>query len=207
MHDRAQQSVAAEPKRLIEVTQEEIVIEHYPEDWLAFAVFWALAGIVFLQFFTRYVLNDSVAWTEEIARYGLIWVTFIGAVMVTRRNNHIAVALLPNLLPAWAGRLLLALVDAAVLGFLGLLAYFSVLIIGRMQVQRMTVVELPMSWVYAAVVLGCCLMLVRQLQRVWRNARDGWRSAHAGLTAGLVVDPPAGAAPAGAAMEPKSPQL
>jgi TRAP-type C4-dicarboxylate transport system permease small subunit len=174
--------------RLIEAEDAEVNIEHYPEDWLAFAVFWALAAIVFLQFFTRYVLNDSVSWTEEIARYGLIWITFVGAIMVTRRNSHIAVVLLPNLLPAWAGRVLLALVDLAVLGFLGLLAYFSVLIVGRMQLQRMTVVDLPMSWVYAAVVLGCCLMLVRQLQRVWRNARDGWRAAHEGLTAGLVVE-------------------
>jgi TRAP-type C4-dicarboxylate transport system permease small subunit len=176
-------------RRLIEVEDAEIAIEHHPEDWLAFVVFWALAAIVFLQFFTRYVLNDSVTWTEEIARYGLIWVTYIGAVMVTRRNSHIAVALLPNLLPARAGRLLLALVDLAVLGFLALLAYFSVLIIARMQVQRMTIVELPMSWVYAAVVLGCCLMLVRQFLRVWRNARDGWRSAQEAPTAGLVVEP------------------
>ena len=177
--------------RLIEVEDAEVQIEHHPEDWLAFGVFWALAAIVFLQFFTRYVLNDSVAWTEEIARYGLIWVTFIGAVIVTRRNSHIAVALLPNLLPAWAGRALLALVDLAVLAFFGLLANFTIQIIGRMQVQRMTVVDLPMSWVYAAVVVGCCLMLVRQLMRVWRNARDGWRSEHEALTAGLVVEPAA----------------
>jgi len=181
----------AKSARLIEVEDAEVQIEHHPEDWLAFAIFWALAAIVFLQFFTRYVLNDSVAWTEEIARYGLIWVTFIGAVMVTRRNSHIAVALLPNLLPAWAGRALLALVDLAVLAFFALLAYFSILIIGRMQVQRMTVVDLPMSWVYAAVVVGCCLMLVRQLMRVWRNVRDGWRAEQEALTAGLVVEPAA----------------
>jgi TRAP-type C4-dicarboxylate transport system permease small subunit len=193
----------AKGARLIEVEDAEVQIEHHPEDWLAFGVFWALAAIVFLQFFTRYVLNDSVAWTEEIARYGLIWVTFIGAVMVTRRNSHIAVALLPNLLPAWAGRALLALVDLAMLAFFGLLAYFSVLIIGRMQVQRMTVVDLPMSWVYAAVVVGCCLMLVRQSMRVWRNARDGWRSEHEGLTSGLVVEPPA---PSGPVSPPKSPR-
>ena len=56
-------------------------------------IFWGLAFIVFLQFFTRYVLNDSLAWTEEIARYGLMWVVFIGAAMVTRRNTHIAVEL------------------------------------------------------------------------------------------------------------------
>ena len=67
-------------------------------------VFWALAGIVFLQFFTRYILNDSLAWTEEIARYGLMWVTFIGAAMVTRRNSHIAVVLLTELLPPGPAR-------------------------------------------------------------------------------------------------------
>ena len=34
------------------------------EDWLALAIFWIMALSVFLQFFTRYVLNDSYAWTE-----------------------------------------------------------------------------------------------------------------------------------------------
>jgi TRAP-type C4-dicarboxylate transport system permease small subunit len=178
MHDGASRSAAAEPKRLIEVADEEIVIEHHFEDWLAFAVFWALAGIVFLQFFTRYVLNDSLAWTEEIARYGLMALTFLGGAVVTRRNNHIAVALLPNLLPTGYGRALLAAVDLVTLGFLGLLTYFSVLILERMQYQRMTVIDLPMSVVYGAVAVGCFLMCGRQAIKVWRNARDGWRSAY-----------------------------
>jgi TRAP-type transport system small permease protein len=184
MHDGASKSAPAEPKRLIEVADEEIVIEHHFEDWLAFAVFWALAGIVFLQFFTRYVLNDSLAWTEEIARYGLMALTFLGGAVVTRRNNHIAVALLPNLLPTRYGRALLAAVDLVTLGFLGLLAYFSVLILERMQYQRMTVIDLPMSVVYGAVAVGCFLMCGRQALKVWHNARDGWRSAY-----GLIAAP------------------
>jgi TRAP-type transport system small permease protein len=182
-------SAGQEPEQhLIHVEDVEVEIEHYPEDWLAFALFWALAFIVFLQFFTRYILNDSLAWTEEIARYGLMCITFIGGAMVTRRNSQIAVVLLPNLLPPAAGRLLLALVDLITLGFLGLLAYFSVLIVERMQVQRMTVIDLSMSYVYGAIALGCFLMLGRQIQRVWRNARDGWKSAQQALTAGLVTE-------------------
>ena len=154
-------SAGQEPEQhLIHVEDVEVEIEHYPEDWLAFAVFWALAFIVFLQFFTRYVLNDSLAWTEEIARYGLMCITFIGGAMVTRRNSHIAVALLPNLLPPGAGRLLLALVDLITLGFLGLLAYFSVLIVrahagaahdrhrpvDELRVRRHCVGLLPDAW-------------------------------------------------------------
>jgi TRAP-type C4-dicarboxylate transport system permease small subunit len=60
---------------------------------------------------------------------------------------------------------------------MGLLAYFSVTIIERMHAQTMTVFELPMSIVYGIVGLGCFMMLARQIQVVWRNARDGWRRA------------------------------
>jgi TRAP-type C4-dicarboxylate transport system permease small subunit len=177
--DPTPQVAAGEPQRLIVAEDAEVVIEHYLEDWLAFAIFWGLAFIVFLQFFTRYVLNDSLAWTEEIARYGLMWVTFIGAAMVTRRNSHIAVALLTELLPTGPARVLRALIDLVTLLFLSLLAYFSYLIVERMQFQRMTVIDLPMSLVYGGVSLGCFLMLFRQILRVAHNARNGWRASDA----------------------------
>src|SRR5512146_2969022 len=89
---------AAGDVHLIVAKDAEVVIEHHPEDGLAFVLFWSLAFIVFLQFFTRYVLNDSLAWTEEIARYALMWVVFIGGAMVTRRNSHIPVELLSNVM-------------------------------------------------------------------------------------------------------------
>jgi TRAP-type C4-dicarboxylate transport system permease small subunit len=169
-----QDSKPSEP--LIVVQDEEIIIEHHVEDWIAMILFWSLAFIVFLQFFTRYALNDSLAWTEEIARYGLMWVVFIGGAVVTRRNSHIAVEIVSNLMKAGPVRsALLAMVDLVKLGFLGLLAYFSVTIIERMHYQRMTVFELPMSYVYAGVLVGCFLMFGRQAWMTWHNARKGWR--------------------------------
>jgi TRAP-type transport system small permease protein len=162
-------------RRLIVAEDTEVLIEHHPEDWLAFAIFWSLAFIVFLQFFTRYVLNDSLAWTEEIARYGLMWVVFIGGAMVTRRNAHIAVELLSNVMkPGRLRAALLALVDFVKLSFIGLLAFVSWTITVRMHQQRMTVFNLPMSYVYGGVAFGCFLMLIRQIQNVWRNAKSGW---------------------------------
>jgi len=163
---------------LIVAKDEDYVVEHHPEDWISFVLFWALAFIVFLQFFTRYVLNDSLSWTEEIARYGLMWVVFIGGAMVTRRNSHIAVELLSNVMkPGRLRSALLALVDFIKLGFIGLLAYLSITIVERMGIQRMTVFDLSMSWVYGGVAFGCFLMLIRQAINVWRNARAGWRKA------------------------------
>jgi len=163
---------------LIVAEDEEVVIEHHPEDWIAFILFWALAGIVFLQFFTRYILNDSLSWTEEIARYGLMALAFIGGAVVTRKKSHIAVELVANMMkPGLLRSVLLATVDVVTLGFMALLAYFSVTIVERMHAQTMTVVELPMSIVYGAIGLGCFMMLARQAQVVWRNARQRWRVA------------------------------
>ena len=176
MAKKAKRKASKSDVHLIVAEDAEVTVERYPEDWLVIVIFWALAFIVFLQFFTRYILNDSLAWTEEIARYALIWVVFIGAAMVTRRNSHIAVELLSNLLPPTGLRAaLLAFIDIVKLLFMALLAYFSLTIVERMHYQWMTVFELQMSWVYAGVVLGCFGMLARQIQNFWRNAREGWR--------------------------------
>ena len=163
---------AAEPGEsvhLIVVEDEDVEIEHHVENWLAFIVFWGMAAIVFLQFFTRYVLNDSLAWTEEIARYALMWLTFIGAAVVARKNLHISGEAVLHYLPKVPARVLLAIVE-------------------RMQWQRMVIIDLPMSIVYGGVALGCFIMLIRQLIIFYRNARDGWRKAQESIGEGLVMD-------------------
>jgi len=54
-------------------------------------IMWALFAVVGAQFFTRYVLNDSLGWTEEIARMMLIILTYLGAVVCARKGTHIRV--------------------------------------------------------------------------------------------------------------------
>src|SRR5262249_35378645 len=91
-----------------------------------------------------------------------------------RRNTHIAVELLSNVMkPGPLRAMLLALVDFIKLAFLFLLAFVSWTITERMHLQRMTVFDLPMSYVYGGVAFGCLLMLFRQAQNFWRNSPNG----------------------------------
>ena len=56
-----------------EADQHSVDLSGYSiEDWICLGFFWTMAGLVFLQFFSRYVLNDSFAWTEELAVYCLM---------------------------------------------------------------------------------------------------------------------------------------
>jgi TRAP-type transport system small permease protein len=168
----------AEDVHLIVAKDEAVTVEYFLEDWLSIALFWALAFIIFLQFFTRYVLNDSLAWTEEIARYLLMVLVFVGGAMVMRRRSHIAVELAMNVMRDGPGRrFLVAVVEAVKLVFLALLAWFSVLITERMDNLYMTVVDWPMSLVYGGIAVGCFLMLFRQAQSFWRDVRTGFRRA------------------------------
>lgn len=167
---------ALEDVHLIVAEDEEVTVEYFPEDWLAIAIFWGLAAIVFLQFFTRYVLNNSLSWTEEIARYMLMVLVFVGGAMVTRRRTQIAVELVRNVMKDGpAKHALTAVIGAASLLFLVILAYLSVLITERMHNLYMTVFDWPMSVVYAGIALGCFLMVYRQSQILWRDARAGFR--------------------------------
>ncbi len=171
---------------LIVVEDEEVKIEFFFDDVLAFIIFWAMGIVVFTQFFSRYVMNDSAAWTEEIARYLLMMVTFVGAAIVVRRGTNIAVEVVLFMLPEKPFRLLSFVIDCLTVGFIGLLCYFSITITERMGIQRMTVIDWSMSVVYGAIGIGCFLMLWRAIQRFIANARRGWRPDPNAVT--LIVD-------------------
>jgi TRAP-type C4-dicarboxylate transport system permease small subunit len=144
------------------------------EDWIAFALFWVLAAIVFYQVFTRYVLGDPAGWTEEIARYFLVAVVFIGAAMSVRRNNHIQVDYFYRLMPRAMGRAVSTAVDLFRAAFLGYATWLSWLLIQRIGSSRMAIVDLPMGWVFGAMLFGFALMFWRSLEVTWRHWKLGY---------------------------------
>jgi TRAP-type C4-dicarboxylate transport system permease small subunit len=144
------------------------------EDWIALVIFWVMALAVFLQFFTRYVLNDSYAWTEEIATYCLIGVVFIGASMCVRLSRHIQVDLIYRYLPHVVARVLSTAIDLiriAVFGYAVKLVWVYIQIIGD---ENMTTINFPKNYVYYAVLLGFVLMFVRSVQVALQHLRQGY---------------------------------
>ena len=145
------------------------------DDSLVMILFWVLAGVVFLQFFTRYILNDSLAWTEEIARYLLIGVTFVGAVMATRKQSHIAVLFVFRWIPRTGRRIAQFLIDAIMTMFFVVLAILTAQIAGRTR-QLMVSLELPKSAIYWFVVAAFICMALYAAWNTWVHVRDGTSS-------------------------------
>jgi len=157
------------------VTDAPIELSHYlSEDWLALAFFWLLGLCVFYQFFTRYVLNDSAAWTEEIARYLLICIVFVAIASATRRTRHIHVDFLYRLIPAKAGRALSTVIDIMRIAFFAMAAGLTVQMMLRMGSLQMTIVDLPMNIIYGICALGFSAATVRSVQVAIENWQRGW---------------------------------
>ena len=157
------------------VHEEAVDLSFYRfEDWAAFTLFWILALVIFYQFFTRYALNDSASWTEEIARYLLIATAFVGAAINVRKNNHIQVDYFYRLMPKAMGRVLSTCVDVVRCVFLGYATWLTWLLLQRIGSHPMAVVELPVGWVFSAMMFGFFLMFLRSLQVAWRHWKNGY---------------------------------
>jgi TRAP-type C4-dicarboxylate transport system permease small subunit len=152
-----------------------IDLSHYPfEAWVAFGFFWLLAIDIFYQFFTRYVLNDSAAWTEEIARYLLICTVFVAIAWAVRTTRHIHVDFLYRLFPKPVGRVLALVVDVIKILFFGYVTILTWQMMDKMSNYKMTIIDLPMNDVYTVCMVGFAFCTLRSVQVMVENWRRGY---------------------------------
>ena len=156
------------------VQEETVDLSHYRfEDWAAFTLFWALAAVIFYQFFTRYALNDSASWTEEIARYLLIATAFVGGAINVRKNNHVQVDFFYRLMPRWMTRPLSTFVDVLRIAFFAYCVWLTLALMRKIGDQRMAIIDWPIGILYGFVLFGFMLMAWRAIGVAIANWKRG----------------------------------
>jgi TRAP-type transport system small permease protein len=159
-------------------TDEAVDLSGTPlEAWAALAIFWLLGVTVFYQFFTRYVLNNSASWTEEIARYLLIGTVFVGAAIGVVKNNHIQVDLLYRYLPRRVARVMATVVDVLRIAFCGAMVVLTAQMMDRLANMKMTIIDVPMNVLYGTCLFGLVVMTLRSIG----VARAHWRRGYSVL--------------------------
>ena len=126
-------------------------------DFPVLVVFISLFLIVALQFFSRYVLNDSPGWTEEIARYFLILLGFIGGITCVRKNGHIFLEFAYHYLPVNSIKPIVIGVESFVTVFWAYAGWLGVELAQKTG-SNMVSVAVPKAYLYYVVAAGCFLM-------------------------------------------------
>jgi TRAP-type C4-dicarboxylate transport system permease small subunit len=128
----------------------------------------ALTAVTFAQVVTRYVLNNPLIWSEELARYLFVWVSMIGAALALRDGGHFGLDLLlrkvPALRPALAGAV--TIVTALFLAVLLKSGIDETVLASN---QFAMTLPMRMQWAYLALPVGAGLMLFHLAIHVIRS--------------------------------------
>ncbi|QNB48151.1 TRAP transporter small permease subunit [Thermanaerosceptrum fracticalcis] len=124
--------------------------------------------LVFSQVVFRYVLKESLSWSEELARYFFIWLTFIGASVAAREKSHICVAeFIARIKQNKLRKMLMVFANLLSISFLAILIRYGVPIAQRIIKLKQVSPSMPFLYVgivYIAIPIGSLLMLFNLLE-------------------------------------------
>jgi TRAP-type C4-dicarboxylate transport system permease small subunit len=135
-----------------------------------------LCAVTFLGVADRYVLHTGIGWTEELARFLLIWSSFLSATVVVHRSGHFCIAFLVEMLPEAARRAVALALHLVTIGVLGVVFVQGVRVTVIMRIQVSPAMDLPMNWIYLSLPVSTALMiffLTVQLTEMLRALRSG----------------------------------
>ncbi|HWU39684.1 MAG TPA: TRAP transporter small permease [Candidatus Acidoferrum sp.] len=136
--------------------------------------------VVGAQVFARYVLNHSLFWSEELARYLFIWLVFLSAAMVLRQDRHIQVSVFVDMLPASMKRAIIILGDLLMLGFVLVVFVEGIRLANMVRTVLTAAMEVPWTFVYLGIILGMAIMVLALAGSLWarlmgrREERRAW---------------------------------
>ena len=131
----------------------------------------AMVVLLFIQVVGRYGFENPPDWTEELARMVFIYLTFVGGALAIVRNAHLRIeSFHARLSPRSKMALDIVLAMVGVI-FLAVTLYYSVGLLGRLSHQPMSSVPISKAFMFAAVPVGCALMLVYELLRIRNYVR------------------------------------
>lgn len=124
------------------------------------ALLLALATVlVTYQVITRFLLGHAAGWSEVAARGAVVWMVFMAAGAGFRLAAMIPLEFLRSVLPPGPKRLVMAVVTALTLVFLGILVWYGTAMTIRVSTQRIAMLDMPISWLYAAIPVGSLLAI------------------------------------------------
>lgn len=140
-------------------------LDAHLEEVLLIALLAVTSIIVFAQVIMRFVFQNSLTWSEELARYLFIWMIYIGVSYGIRNHSHLKVDALDALFGP-RGRLITdIIVQLLLLAFIATMTWFGWNIVLR-ATRLSAAMSMPMRYVYLAPVVGFALSIIRLIQNL-----------------------------------------
>jgi len=136
--------------------------------------------ILFANVVARYVLNSGIPWADEVVRYQIVWMVFLGGSVAARKGIHIGIDIVVKMAPPKIGRFILLIIHAIGIFFCGVLVYFGAELTAQTREfgQVSTALQAPM-WIFQlAIPVGSALMAIRFGQQFFSVLLSEAQAAH-----------------------------
>ncbi len=120
-----------------------------------------MSVMVIIQVYVRYVVKGSFPWSEELARYLMAWVAFLGSSLGIETGAHVGVELFVNLLPKKLRIGVKVIIKLGMLAFLAAAVKESYSLCLNVASQLSPALRIPMVWPYLSVPIGCIFMFIQ----------------------------------------------
>ena len=126
-------------------------------------VFGFVSLLTVYQVFARYVLKSPLIWSEELVRYLMIWMVFLGGAVALRKGLLISVEIVQHLVPRPVRKAMEVLTVAVNMAMLAVLIVYGFGIMDNLAGQRTGAMDIPVAWTYAAIPVGSILAFLNSL--------------------------------------------
>lgn len=145
---------------------------HYAEHTV-FVIGLTMTAIVIVQVFSRYVLNHSLFWSEEMARYLLVWLTFLGASVAYHRGMHPSINLFQHRFSRHLKNRLCFIVHLLSLAFFAVMIWYGTEFAYFVRLQTTPALALPKWFVFAVIPFSGSLLALHAVGFLLRDFRSG----------------------------------
>ena len=118
----------------------------------------AITAIVCAGVFWRYFLNDSLSWTEETAKFLMVWLVFTGCPIALKQHSHAAIEALPNALPGRLRQAVHVVIYCVIVVLMALLVKYGWDFMLNARVQETATTQISMMYVFASMPFGGLMM-------------------------------------------------
>lgn len=140
-------------------------------NFLSGGILVILVVIVFSNVLGRYVFHSSLAWAEEISRFMLIWMVFLGSIAAYVNNEHLGLDILTNAMPKRLAQIVAVVADLLVVYALYLLVSGGYTMTKESWDWLSPATAIPYGWVYLIVPFAGSIMIIQALAKAVQHVK------------------------------------
>jgi TRAP-type C4-dicarboxylate transport system permease small subunit len=135
-------------------------------------VMLVMTGVIFfittITVFTRYILDFVPSWSEEVPRYLLVWITYLGAALAVKFKEHISLDVFFNLMPVRARQVGHILLNGLIAIVATIMVVYGIALVSQFKDDLMESIPVTNFWLYIVMPISGTLMLLYIIQDTWK---------------------------------------